>query len=98
MPVIASGGVGKLQHLVDGIKIGRADAVLAASHLPLRRIHGARGQAFHGRQGIVDEGCVKRGGVRAMNGCDEVPCDEHGLVPVIAQDAASGRVLMVAWA
>lgn len=31
IPVIASGGVGNLQHLVDGIKLGLADAVLAAS-------------------------------------------------------------------
>lgn len=31
VPVIASGGVGNLQHLVDGIKLGKADAVLAAS-------------------------------------------------------------------
>jgi cyclase len=31
VPVIASGGVGNLQHLVDGITTGRADAVLAAS-------------------------------------------------------------------
>lgn len=31
VPVIASGGVGNLQHLVDGIKVGHADAVLAAS-------------------------------------------------------------------
>jgi imidazole glycerol-phosphate synthase subunit HisF len=31
VPVIASGGVGNLQHLVDGITVGRADAVLAAS-------------------------------------------------------------------
>jgi len=31
VPVIASGGVGSLQHLSDGIKIGGADAVLAAS-------------------------------------------------------------------
>jgi cyclase len=31
VPVIASGGVGTLQHLVDGIVIGGADAVLAAS-------------------------------------------------------------------
>ena len=30
-PVIASGGVGGLQDLADGIKDGRADAVLAAS-------------------------------------------------------------------
>lgn len=28
---------------------------------------------------------------------DEVKWDEHGLVPVIAQDAASGEVLMFAW-
>ena len=31
VPVIASGGVGSLQHLVDGILEGKADAVLAAS-------------------------------------------------------------------
>jgi imidazole glycerol-phosphate synthase subunit HisF len=31
IPVIASGGVGALQHLVDGVKQGKADAVLAAS-------------------------------------------------------------------
>ena len=31
IPVIASGGVGNLQHLADGVKLGGADAVLAAS-------------------------------------------------------------------
>jgi cyclase len=31
VPVIASGGVGNLDHLVDGVKLGGADAVLAAS-------------------------------------------------------------------
>ena len=31
VPVIASGGVGNLQHLAEGIIVGRADAVLAAS-------------------------------------------------------------------
>jgi len=31
VPVIASGGVGNLQHLVDGVQEGHADAVLAAS-------------------------------------------------------------------
>jgi len=31
IPIIASGGVGTLQHLVDGVREGRADAVLAAS-------------------------------------------------------------------
>ncbi len=31
IPVIASGGVGTLEHLADGIQRGGADAVLAAS-------------------------------------------------------------------
>jgi len=31
VPVIASGGVGNLDHLADGVQQGRADAVLAAS-------------------------------------------------------------------
>ena len=31
IPVIASGGVGNLDHLVEGVTEGKADAVLAAS-------------------------------------------------------------------
>ena len=31
VPVIASGGVGELKHLAEGVTIGKADAVLAAS-------------------------------------------------------------------
>lgn len=31
VPVVASGGVGTLEHLADGILVGGADAVLAAS-------------------------------------------------------------------
>ena len=31
IPLIASGGVGNLDHLLDGIKLGNANAVLAAS-------------------------------------------------------------------
>ena len=31
IPIIASGGVGELEHLADGIKLGNASAVLAAS-------------------------------------------------------------------
>ncbi len=34
IPVIASGGVGNLDHLADGVSEGHADAVLAASILP----------------------------------------------------------------
>ena len=32
-----------------------------------------------------------------MTWLDEVPWDEHGLITAVAQDAASGRVLTVAW-
>lgn len=32
-----------------------------------------------------------------MNWLDEIPWDERGLVAAIAQDAASGKVLTVAW-
>lgn len=32
-----------------------------------------------------------------MDWLDEVPWDEHGLIAAVAQDAASGRVLTVAW-
>ena len=48
VPVIASGGVGNLQHLVDGIKEGHASAVLAASifHFGEYTIAEAR-QAMH---------------------------------------------------
>jgi imidazole glycerol-phosphate synthase subunit HisF len=44
IPVIASGGVGVLQDLADGIKIGRADAVLAASifHYGQHTVHEAK--------------------------------------------------------
>ena len=32
-----------------------------------------------------------------MNWLDEVPWDQAGMITAIAQDAASGRILMVAW-
>lgn len=44
IPVIASGGVGTLDHLVDGVRDGHADAVLAASifHFGEYTIHEAK--------------------------------------------------------
>jgi cyclase len=52
VPVIASGGVGNLQHLADGILQGKADAVLAASifHFGEYRISDAK--AFMRDRGI----------------------------------------------
>jgi len=44
IPVIASGGVGNLDHLVDGVCIGKADALLAASifHFGLYTVRAAK--------------------------------------------------------
>jgi len=52
VPVIASGGVGSLQHLADGITIGRADAVLAASIFHYGEHTVREAKAFLARQGI----------------------------------------------
>ncbi len=52
VPVIASGGVGSLQHLADGVTTGRASAVLAASifHYGQHTVQEAKN--FMARQGI----------------------------------------------
>ena len=52
LPVIASGGVGSLQHLVDGIREGGADAVLAASIFHDGQHSVAEAKAFMRAQGI----------------------------------------------
>lgn len=53
VPVIASGGVGNLQHLADGILQGRADAVLAASIFHFGEYTIPQAKAFLNEQGIV---------------------------------------------
>ncbi len=52
VPVIASGGVGSLEHLYEGLAIGHADAVLAASifHFGIHSIAEAKGYLH--RRGI----------------------------------------------
>ena len=52
VPVIASGGVGSIDHLVDGIAIGRADAVLAASIFHFREHTVADAKAAMAAAGI----------------------------------------------
>jgi len=51
IPVIASGGVGNLQHLVDGVSARPCRCRARCQHLPLWRIHGASGQGSHARGG-----------------------------------------------
>ncbi len=52
VPVIASGGVGNLQHLADGILEGKADAVLAASIFHFGEYRISEAKAFMRAQGI----------------------------------------------
>ena len=52
IPVIASGGAGNLQHLVDGVKLGGADAVLAASIFHFGEYTVRQAKEFMAQQGI----------------------------------------------
>ena len=53
VPVIASGGVGNLQHLVDGVKQGHADAVLAASIFHYGEYTVGQAKEFMAAQGVT---------------------------------------------
>jgi cyclase len=52
IPVIASGGVGNLQHLADGVNLGGADAVLAASIFHFGEYTVQQAKQFMAQQGI----------------------------------------------
>lgn len=52
VPVIASGGVGNLQHLVDGVLKGGADAVLAASIFHFGEYSVAEAKTYMAKHGI----------------------------------------------
>ncbi|MBL8349322.1 MAG: imidazole glycerol phosphate synthase subunit HisF [Burkholderiaceae bacterium] len=53
VPVIASGGVGALEHLAEGIQIGGADAVLAASIFHYGEFTVGQAKALLARHGIA---------------------------------------------
>ena len=89
VPVIASGGVGKLQDLTDGIKLGHADAVLAAS-------------IFHFGEHTVGEAKQQMASkvlrfAFNMSWLDQVKWNEDGLAPVITQEIGTNQVLTLAW-
>jgi imidazole glycerol-phosphate synthase subunit HisF len=52
VPVIASGGVGTLEHLSEGIRLGGADAVLAASIFHYGEFTVSQAKALMAQQGI----------------------------------------------
>ena len=53
VPVIASGGVGTLEHLSEGIRLGGADAVLAASIFHYGEYTVRQAKEFMRAQGIA---------------------------------------------
>jgi imidazole glycerol-phosphate synthase subunit HisF len=52
IPVIASGGVGNLDHLVDGVQLGGADAVLAASIFHFGEYTVPQAKAYMAERGV----------------------------------------------
>jgi phosphoribosyl-AMP cyclohydrolase len=90
VPVIASGGVGTLEHLAQGIEQGGADAVLAASVFHFGEITVPEAKRLprsaRDRDAPVSESWI-----------EGVAWNADGLVPAVAQDAKSGEVLMLAW-
>ncbi len=53
VPVVASGGVGTLQHLVEGVTLGGADAVLAASIFHRREFTLGEAKAYMAAHGVI---------------------------------------------
>lgn len=52
IPLIASGGAGRLEHLADGIELGKADAVLAASIFHYREYSIRQAKEYLASRGI----------------------------------------------
>lgn len=53
IPVIASGGVGTLEHLYEGLVLGKASAVLAASIFHYREFTISQVKSFLGEKGVT---------------------------------------------
>jgi cyclase len=53
IPVIASGGAGNLQHLVDGVLLGKADAVLVASIFHYKEYTIRQAKEFMAKAGVA---------------------------------------------
>jgi len=53
IPIIASGGVGTLEHLYEGLILGKADAVLAASIFHYREFTMAQVKSYLKEKGVI---------------------------------------------
>ncbi|MGI6066719.1 MAG: imidazole glycerol phosphate synthase subunit HisF [Bacillota bacterium] len=93
IPVIASGGVGTLEHILEGLTIGGAGAALAASIFHFSEYTIKETKEYLASHGVA---------VRPVN--EETPSffrqlkfNQEGLIPAIIQDDVSKEVLMMAW-
>lgn len=97
IPVIASGGAGSPRHLLEALREGRADAVLAASIFHYDRYTVSEVKEFLRENGVpVRMPAAAAARPLAFSG----PLDwekGQGLIPAVVQDAGSGKVLMLGY-
>ena len=92
VPVIASGGAGKMEDFYDGIVEGKADAVLAASLFHFGEIKISDLKDYLEKRDIP----VRKIG-RELDMWAHMKKNSDGMVPAITIDAKTGEVLMMAY-
>jgi len=92
VPVIASGGAGKMEDFYDGIAVGKADAVLAASLFHFGEIAISDLKEY-----LAGRGIPVRQISETLDMWAHMKKNSDGMVPAICQDAVTGDVLMVAY-
>ena len=99
VPVIASGGIGKLIHFKDAILIGEADAVLAASVFHRNIFSIDQVKTYLDGHSIPVRLSKKESSFKLTPGfnLDNIKLSDNKLIPAIIQDAETGDVLMLAY-
>ncbi len=111
IPVIASGGAGRLEHFYAALTEGRAQAALAASLFHYRTLSVGQVKAYLRERGVVvrpnDQIPMPKSQIPNPKSQKDwslvighwslIKWDAQGLVPAIVQNAASGQVLMLAY-
>lgn len=92
VPVIASGGAGKMEDFKDGIIDGKADAVLAASLFHFGEI-----KISDLKEYLKSEGIPVRQLAPSLEKWQQFKKNKDDMVPAITIDASNGEVLMMAY-
>lgn len=92
VPVIASGGAGKMEDFKDGIIDGKADAVLAASLFHFGEI-----KISDLKEYLKGEGIPVRQLAPSLEKWQQFKKNKDDMVPAITIDANNGEVLMMAY-